>query len=92
MSDKLVDLRGQIEAIDKNILALLGKRMNVVKKVGQYKKEKGIAVLDQIRWNKILESNLAEAESLGLSKVFIKKLLKTIHEFSLEVQKGTGNE
>ncbi len=91
MSKKLDDLRGQIDIIDKDILTLLEKRMSVVKKIREYKKEKGIAALDKTRWSKILESNMAKAESLGLSKIFIKKIFKTIHELSLEIQKGTSN-
>lgn len=92
MSNKLDDLRNQIDIIDKDILVLLGKRVDVVKKIGKYKKEKGLAVLNKTRWNKILESNLVKAEGLGLSKVFTKKILKIIHEFSLEIQKGAGDE
>lgn len=92
MSNKLDDLRNQIDIIDRDILVLLGKRVGVVKKIGKYKKEQGLVVLDKTRWNKILESNLVKAEGLGLSRVFTKKILKTIHEFSLKIQKDAGNE
>lgn len=87
MSDRLEDWRKQIDAIDEKMLNLLAKRVSLVRKIGQYKKEHHLFAFDERRWNKILTSNLLKAQSLNLSKNFVKKLFALIHKYSLVVQK-----
>ena len=50
------DYRLELDEIDCEIVALLEKRMTVSEKVGQYKKEQGLPVLDEERERKILQS------------------------------------
>ncbi len=80
------DLRSQIDAIDKDILQMMGNRVNVAKKIGIYKKKNNIAVLQQARWNEIIDSTMKQAEPLGLSKEFISSFLKAIHQESINHQ------
>lgn len=87
MTGKLEDWRKQIDILDEKIITLLAKRMNVVKKIGEYKREQKISVLDTNRWEKVIASRLIEAEKLGLSKEFVDKLLQLIHKHSLKTQK-----
>lgn len=56
MNNKLKDFRKQIDEIDEQIVNLLAKRMQVVEKVGQYKKENNLPPLDNSRWQKVIES------------------------------------
>lgn len=87
MNKKLENLRKQIDDVDDNILTLLAKRMEVVRKIGKLKKENEFAVFDKDRWYKILKSKLVRSDSLGLSKILIKKFYNLIHKYSLEIQK-----
>lgn len=86
MNDKLEDWRKQIDALDEELLHILGKRFNIVREIGKYKKAKGIPPLDQKRWQTVLESQLSKAKLHNLSKDFIKKLYNLIHEYSLEIE------
>lgn len=87
MNDELKNWRKQIDAIDKKIIDSLAERIEIVKKIGKYKKEKKISALDKKRWQEILQYNLSKAQRLGLPKKFIKDLLNLIHKQSLRFQK-----
>lgn len=54
-------LREQIDAIDRRILELLAERLVVVHKVGDQKREKGLAVYDPKREEALLESLVRRA-------------------------------
>jgi len=56
-------LRGQIDAIDHQILALVKQRLDVVLRVGDKKREKGLVVYDPSREARLLESLGREASS-----------------------------
>lgn len=86
MNDKLEKWRKQIDALDEELVDVLGKRFNIVRQIGEYKKAKGIPPLDQKRWQTILKSQLARAGQHNLSKDFIKKLYNLIHKYALEIE------
>lgn len=86
MNDKLDDWRKQIDALDEELLHILGKRINIVREIGKYKKANGIAPLDKERWQTVLESQLSKAQLHNLSEDFIKNLYDLIHEYSLEIE------
>lgn len=87
MDKKLENLRKQIDMIDKDLLISLAKRTNIVREIGHLKKEKGIAPLDEKRWQQVLEGKIAKAEDISLSKDFIKKIYNLIHKYSLEIER-----
>ena len=87
MRDKLENWRKQIDILDQKILILFTKRMKIVEEIGKFKKSQGIAPLDEKRWRQVLESKLAKAKVLNLSKSFIKKLYDLVHKYSLEIEK-----
>lgn len=72
------DLRAQIDEIDESIVALLAKRMKIVKKIGQLKKKNNISVLDESRWQKIIKTK----------KGFVKKIWEIIHNESLKIEQN----
>ncbi len=51
---KLNEYRKQIDVIDETIIEKIGQRFEVVKAIGQLKKEAGIEVLDSSRESKVL--------------------------------------
>ena len=55
MSENLVDLRGQIDAIDQQLLALLNSRAQVAEKVGEVKKLEGTPFFRPDRVAKVIE-------------------------------------
>ena len=51
----LEKLRQQINHLDDELMQILGQRMKIADKIGQYKKENNITILQTNRWNEILE-------------------------------------
>lgn len=84
-------LRGQINQIDDEIMILLGNRMKVAEKIGLYKKENNVTILQTNRWNEILERGIAKAEKLGLTKDFILKYFDAVHLESINRQNRVMN-
>lgn len=80
------DLRQRIDAIDKELIQMMGNRMKVAEKIGEYKKQNNIAVLQPDRWNEIIEKAMLMAGPLDLSEEFIVKVLKAIHQESINHQ------
>lgn len=83
----LEDWRKQIDQLDEKILVLLARRIKIVKKIGQLKKEQNISVIDKNRWQNVLNHAILKSEELGLSKDFIKKVFNLIHKYSIKIQK-----
>lgn len=59
--DELKHLRERIDDIDQAILNLFAQRMEITQKVGEYKLERGMAVLDEGREREVLSSKTALA-------------------------------
>ena len=79
-------LRSEIDDIDDELLQLLARRMNVSSQIGEYKKEKGLTVVQMDRWKQILAEHLDTGNELGLSKELIEKVFEAIHQASIQRQ------
>ncbi|MBD0276714.1 MAG: bifunctional 3-deoxy-7-phosphoheptulonate synthase/chorismate mutase type II [Flavisolibacter sp.] len=79
-------LRQQINHLDDELMHLLGQRMKIAEKIGQYKKENNITILQTKRWNEILERAYRKGEKFGLSKEFITKYFDAVHMESISHQ------
>lgn len=84
-------LRQQINHLDDELLQVIGQRMKIAEKIGQYKKENNIIILQTNRWNEILERAYTQGEKLGLSKEFITKYFDAIHMESINHQNKIMN-
>ena len=84
--------RQQINHLDDELLQILSQRMKIAEKIGQYKKENNITILQTNRWNAILERAFTKGEKLGLSKEFITKYFDAIHMESISHQNKIMNE
>lgn len=87
----LEKLRQQINHLDDELMQILGTRMKVAEKIGQYKKENNITILQTSRWNEILERAFKKGEKLGLSKEFITKYFDAVHMESINHQNKIMN-
>ena len=85
-NQELEDYRRRIDDIDEQLLRLLAQRMDVVRTIGAYKREHGLPALDQERWQAVLSSLLANAETLHLSPEFITSFYELIHMRALEIE------
>ena len=83
----LDDLRKNIDNIDEQLVELIAKRIEIVKKIGEFKKQNNLPVLDKNRFEKVLEKVEKKAIQQGLSQDFVKELYEVIHKYSCEVEK-----
>ena len=81
--NELYSLRTQIDIIDHSILDSLGKRMKISEEIGGLKKTKNVAVLQNKRWNEILDKMIGEGNTKGLTREFISRIYKAIHQESI---------
>ncbi len=85
-TENLTALRKQIDECDNNLLELLARRMRVSEEIGQYKKEHNMPILQEQRYEEILQDRIAQAEQMGMKGDFMKTVLVAIHEESVRHQ------
>lgn len=85
--NKLVQFRSQINEIDSAIIEFLAKRMQVVSRIGQYKKAHQLSVLDEKRWQELMAKNIQQAQQRGLDVDFVESVYELIHQHALKIQK-----
>ncbi len=88
---QLEQLRTVIDEIDEELLRMLMKRMDVVEKIGEYKLNNNVTILQLKRWMEILESRSASGALKGLDESFVKKFCELLHEESIRKQTEVMN-
>ncbi len=83
---KLNHYREEIDELDNQFLEILSDRMKVVQKIGKLKAENNVAVLQNSRWQSILDKMISSSEEFGLKKEFVEYMFKAVHEESINVQ------
>lgn len=84
--DNIGQLRARIDVIDENLLTLLKSRMNVSRKIGHFKRDHNISILQITRWDELMEGLLRKGDTEGLDERFLQALFNVIHEESIRVQ------
>lgn len=88
--DGLRDFRLHIDSLDNRLLELLAERMGVAREIGEYKRAHSMAVVQQDRFNELLQAAETRAENMGLSRKFIHNIFSAIHEESVRQQVDEG--
>jgi len=78
--------RERIDIIDHSLLELLSERMRISKEIGVFKKVHKIPVLQNRRYDSILQESVQAGKELDLSPDFVAFLIKAIHEESIKQQ------
>ena len=87
----LEELRMQIDKLDDEVLQLMEQRMSISEKIGMFKKEHNVTILQSNRWNELLKKRINAGLSKGLSVEFVQKIYSAIHEESIQHQKAVMN-
>lgn len=90
--NQLESLRDKIDHIDQEMIELLSGRMNLIEKIGDYKKENQVTVFQLERWHEIMNTRPEWARRANLSPEFIRELYKIIHDESIRVQTEMMNK
>lgn len=84
--DKLADLRKEIDKIDDLVLQKLAERMSITQKIGEFKRDNQVTILQVNRWDEIMQKRTAFAKALKLDVNFTEKFLELIHSESIRKQ------
>lgn len=75
----LSKLRQEIDKIDNELILLFEKRMEVSKKVAEYKRENNMSIYDASRENEIVKKNIKKLNNKSLAdelEIFYKMIFK----------------
>ena len=86
MSKNINELRQEIDNIDKEMINLFEKRMNIAKDVGDYKRENNLAILDESREQAIIEKAKESVSKDLTGEVSI--LMRSLMALSREYQRN----
>jgi chorismate mutase len=85
-TDKLADLRKEIDKIDDLVLQKLAERMSITQKIGEFKRDNQVTILQVNRWDEIIQKRTAFAKALKLDVNFTSKFLELVHSESIRRQ------
>ena len=88
----LDQLRIEIDDLDYELLDVLKRRMNVAEKIGIHKKENKATILQSNRWEELLKTRIQHGVDNGLTEEFMNKVLKAIHQESINRQTKVMNK
>lgn len=77
--------RKEIDAIDKKLLELFEKRLDIASKIGVYKKENGLEILCEKRESEILSLRVSETKN-PLYKEHVKEFFQNLMYISRKIQ------
>lgn len=86
LRDRLQELRDVIDGLDEEIAQKLGTRMDIAARIGEYKHEHRVAILQPERWEAIMLRQLRLARHLGLSEGFVREFMDAVHRESIRRQ------
>lgn len=79
-------LRNRIDAIDAELLETLASRVEIVREIGQYKRDHNVTALQINRWTQLMENRVNLGSNLNINETFVKILFQLIHEDSVRMQ------
>ena len=85
-TESLNELRREIDQLDDELLDLLTRRMAVSVKIGNYKREHNLSVLQSQRYEDILARRARQAVERGMDREFMRSVMQAIHEESIRQQ------
>ncbi len=88
----LDQLRIEIDDLDYELVDVLKRRMNVAEKIGIHKKENQVTILQSNRWEELLKTRIQHGVDNGLTEEFMNKVLKAIHQESINRQTKVMNK
>ena len=89
--EPLTELRRQIDEIDADLIGMIGQRMKLADQIGDFKAERNIAVLQESRWEVVLQQASEKGKAHGLSEQFMKTYLRAVHQESIDHQDAIVN-
>ncbi len=89
--DKLIEARNIISEADKQIAELFEKRMNAVKQVAEYKKERGLPIFDSAREDEVIRNNMEYITDEDIKELYL-PFIKGVIDISKDYQQKLMSE
>jgi chorismate mutase len=83
---QLQELRAEIDQLDNRLIEVLGRRMDVVLKIGDIKRRNNVTVLQASRWDQLLKRVERQGAEYDFSPEFIDGIFHAIHQESINRQ------
>jgi chorismate mutase len=87
MNELLQGIRSQIEGIDRELVALIARRIDLARRVGEAKREEGLPTLDPSREAEVVSRAGQLARDAGLDEESIRAIFWHLVETSRRVQR-----
>ena len=82
----LASLREEIDQLDEQLWEVVGKRADVVRQIGEWKRQHGEQVIQPERWQEILQHCQSVADKHGLSETVVQEVMEAIHNESVRIE------
>ena len=82
----LASLREEIDQLDEQLWEVIGKRADVVRQIGEWKRQHGEQVVQPERWQEVLQHCQSIADRHGLSETVVQEVMEAIHNESVRIE------
>ena len=82
----LASLREEIDQLDEQLWEVIGKRADVVRQIGEWKRLHGEQIVQPERWQEVLQHCQSVADKHGLSETVIQEVMEAIHNESVRIE------
>ena len=89
--DKLTEFRDQIDKLDDQIIKQIGDRMKIAERIGAFKRDNNVTILQVNRWDEIVQKRVKLGNALSLGEEFMVKYLELLHNESIRKQNEVMN-
>lgn len=85
-TDTIGYYRSQIDSLDKQLVNLLGQRMQAARAIGLYKMDHKMGVVQSARFEEVLHAAIGRGKQQQLSEAFVRAFYNDIHKESIRQQ------
>ena len=82
----LASLRHEIDKLDEQLWEIIGRRVDVARQIGDWKRVHGAPVLQPARYQQVLDQALVWGAEKGLSEDVIREVMEALHKESVRVE------
>ena len=82
----IASLREEIDQLDEQLWEVVGKRADVVRQIGEWKRLHGEQVIQPERWQEVLQHCQFVADKYGLSETVVQEVMEAIHNESVRIE------
>lgn len=89
--NQLDELRDKVDHLDREIIEAIAARMKMVEKIGNYKCDNNVTILQMERWKEIIDSRPEWGRILDINPELVLEIYKLIHQESIKQQTDIFN-